>query len=368
MTSHSQEFLRLLCNQFMMYGDFLLAVPFGSGHVNDTYQVTYDQGGVRLHYTLQRINGHVFPEPEKVMENIDRVTAHILSKIRYRHQETRRRTLRLLRTREGVPFVRDEFGDIWRAYVFIENARAYETLETPEQAFCLARAVGEFQRDLTDLPGGRLHETIRDFHHTPKRIEALERAIKNDICGRVKEVSREIDFVMKRKEEAGTLLRLVKSGAIPERITHNDTKSANVLIDDLTGEGCCMLDLDTVMPGISLYDFGDMIRAGTNTAAEDETNIDKVGLRFELYEAITKGFLSAAGTFLTEAEREYLPFAGKLITLETGVRFLTDYLEGDHYFKTARMRHNLDRCRTQFQMVNSIEKQFDAMRRVTGAL
>lgn len=360
-TPRSQEEIRSICARFAIYGDFLVAVPFGTGHINDTYQVTYDQGGVRLHYTLQRINHEVFRKPEQVMDNIDRVTSHLLGKIRSRREETRKRTIRLLRTFSNRPFVQDDRGNYWRAYVFVENARSYEVFETADLAYRAAQAFGEFQCDLVDLPGGRLHETIPDFHNTPKRVAALLDAVREDRVGRAAGVRREIDFVLERREETELLLRLHAEGAIPERITHNDTKANNLLIDDLTGEGICVLDLDTVMPGLALYDFGDMVRAGTSPAEEDEVDLAKVSMRFEMFEALLTGFLSSAGDFLTAAERENLPFSGKLITLETGIRFLTDYLNGDLYFKTRRPTHNLDRCRNQFRLVESIEHQMNRM-------
>ena len=236
----SQDRLRKLMQMFNVYGDYLVGVPFGNGHVNDTFRITYDQGGVRLNYVLQRINKEVFKEPEKVMENIDRVTAHILKKIRAAKMESRKRTVRLLRTWDNKPYAVDDDGNYWRVYIFVERARAYDVLETPEQAFGIAKAFGEFQQQLVDIPGGRLHETIPDFHNTPQRIQQLKDAIARDPLGRVKEVQQEIDFVMQREEEAGILLRLNKSGDIPERITHNDTKSNNILIDDLSGEGICV--------------------------------------------------------------------------------------------------------------------------------
>jgi len=353
--------LKEICSKFAIYGDFLVAVPFGSGHINDTYQVTYDQGGVRLHYTLQRINHHVFKNPVQVMENVDRVTNHLLHKIRTRHIETKKRTLRLLRTFTNHPYVKDDAGNHWRAYVVVENARSYEVLESEDQAFMAAKAFGEFQCDLTDLPGPRLHETIVDFHNTPKRLEKLRQAIKLDKLGRAKAVKREIDFVFEREADAGKLIKLNQAGDIPERITHNDTKVNNILIDDLTGEGICVIDLDTVMPGLALYDFGDMVRAGTSPAEEDEVDLSKVGMRFSMFEAMLKGFLASSGGFLTPAERENLPFAGKLITLEVGMRFLTDYLEGDVYFKVKHERHNLDRCRNQFKLAESMEYQMPKM-------
>lgn len=359
---YTQDDFRRICSKFALYGDFLVAVPFGGGHVNDTFQLTFDQGGVRLHYVLQRINRNVFRKPEQVMENMDRVTRHLLAKIHAEKVETRKRTIRLLRTFANQPCVTDERGDVWRAYIFVENARAYDVLETPEQAFKVAQAFGEFQCNLVDLPGPRLHETIPDFHNTPKRLEALRQAIRRDPVGRERRVRREIDFIMKRADETERLLRLQAEGAIPERITHNDTKVNNILIDDLTGDGICVIDLDTVMPGLSLYDFGDMVRAGTSPAEEDEVDLAKVGMRFEMYEALYRGFLSSAGSFLTEAERENLPFSGKLITFEIAIRFLTDYLEGDVYFKVKRPEHNLERCRNQLRMVESIEEQSKRMK------
>ena len=362
--NYKQKFLRDLIYRFSMYGDFLVATPFGMGNVNDTFQVTFDQGGVRLHYILQRINSKVFPHPGGVMENIDRVTSHLLNKIRASKMETKKRTLRLLRDPQGNPFVQDENGSFWRGYVFVENARAYEVLETPEQAFRIAEAFGEFQQLLVDLPGERLNETIPDFHNTPKRFERLEQAIKNDVCNRAKEVAKEIDFALSLKEEAGTLLRLNASGDIPERITHNDTKCNNILIDDLSGEGVCVLDLDTVMPGLSLYDFGDMVRSATNSAGEDEIDCRKVWMRFDLYEALYKGFVKSAGDFMTPAEKENLPLSGKIITTEIGIRFLTDYLEGDTYFKIRRPLHNLERCRNQFTLVKSIAEQMPKMQQL----
>ena len=359
-TPYTQKEIKRLIGMFDVYGDFLVGAPFGNGNVNDTFQLTYDQGGIRLHYTLQRINSNVFKNPVKVMENVSKVTDHILEKIRLAKAETRKRTLRLLHAHDGKPYAFDDNGDCWRAYVFVEHARAYEVLESPEQAFRVAQGFGEFQQNLADFEG-RLHETIPDFHNTPKRITALEAAVKSDCFNRVKNVAKEIDFVLSRKDECGKLLQLHAEGSIPERITHNDTKANNILIDDLSGEAICVIDLDTVMPGLSLYDFGDMVRSGTNPAEEDEINLDRVGMRFDMYEGFFDGFLNTAGKILTEAEREMLPFSAKLITLEIGTRFLTDYLMGDIYFKTYRPAHNLDRCRTQFKLVESMEAQMNKM-------
>ena len=357
---YTQGEIRRLAGMFDIYGDFLVASPFGNGNVNDTFQLTYDQGGVRLHYVLQRINSNVFKDPVAVMENVARVTDHILCKIRAANAQTRKRTIRLLHAHDGKPYAFDARGNCWRAYIFVEHARAYEVLDSPEQAFRVAQGFGEFQKQLVDLEG-RLNETIPDFHNTPKRVNALEAAVKADACGRVKMVQKEIDFVLSRKEECGKLLALNAEGAIPERITHNDTKANNILIDDLSGEAICVIDLDTVMPGLVLYDFGDMVRSGANPAEEDEQDLNRVGMKFDMYEALYDGFISSAGGFLTEAEKEMLPFSAKLITLEIGLRFLTDFVMGDVYFKTRRPNQNLDRCRTQFKMVESIEAQMNKM-------
>lgn len=366
--ARSQKEIKEICSKFFLYGDFMVAVPFGNGNINDTYQVTYDQGGARLHYILQHINGRVFKNPVHVMNNVDRVTQHLLCKHRSRHCETRHRTLRLLRSFTDKPYVQDDDGNFWRAYVFVENARSYDVLQNETQAYNVARAFGLFQNDLVDLPGERLHETIPDFHNTPKRLEVLEQAVKTDPYGRVKTARREIDFALKRGEETGILLKLHASGDIPERITHNDTKANNILIDDLTGEGICVIDLDTVMPGLGLYDFGDMVRSGTNPAEEDEVDLRRVYMDFSMFEAMLRGFWSSSSENLTPAEKEYLPFSAKLIALEIGVRFLTDYLNGDVYFKTRRPTHNIERCRNQFKLVESMEQQMDRMNALLNQL
>ena len=358
----SQQELEKICSKFQIYRDYLVAVPLGAGHINDTYQVTYDQGGIRLHYTLQRINHEIFTNPHELMDNIDRVTKHLLHKIRERDAVTKQRTVRLLRTTNDLTYVRDDKGNYWRMYIFVEHARSYEILETEQQAYHIAKAFSQFQRDLTDLEGDRLYVTIPDFHNTPKRVEYFENVLKNDPYDRAKNVQREIDFALSLKDEAATLIKLQESGDIPERITHNDTKSNNILVDDLTGEGVCVIDLDTVIPGLALYDFGDMLRSGTCPAAEDEISLEQVYMQFHMYEALLHGYLDGSDGFLTPAEIEYLPFSGKLITFEIGLRFLTDYLNGDKYFKTARPNHNLDRCRNQFKLVQSMTDQMDRMK------
>lgn len=354
-----------LCSQFDAYGHFILGVPFGSGHINDTYQITYDQGGTRLHYTLQRINHNVFKRPDLLMDNMVRITRHIKKKIASQNKQLTKRTLELLHTKNGgKSYVQDEKGNYYRMYVFVEGAHAFDFIETPKQAYAAARAFGGFMLDLTDLPGERLYETIPDFHNTRARLEMFRQAVKDDVRGRAGALGREIDFVLSRSEDAEVFPRLLREGVVRECITHNDTKLNNVLIDDVSGKGICITDLDTVMPGLAHYDFGDMIRTGATSADEDETDLGKVGVRMDFYEAILSGFCRKAGSFLSNDELELLPFGGKLITYEIGVRFLTDYLNGDKYFKIHRPHHNLDRARNQFKLVEEIEKSFDVMQKM----
>src|ERR1019366_9760271 len=271
-----------------------------------------------------------------------------------------RRVPSLIPTHDGNAWHMDEGGNYWRAYRFIENARTYDAVESPEQAFQAARAFGRFQQLLADLPGARLHETIPDFHHTPKRFVALENAIKADVCNRAKGASPEIGFALRYKAMTNALLE----ARLPERITHNDTKFNNVMLDDTTGEGICVIDLDTTMPGLALCDFGDQVRTTTSPAKEDERDLSKVVMQIPMFEALVRGYLTATREFLTPAEKRCLVFSGRLITFEVGIRFLADYLRGDTYFKIHREGHNLDRCRTQFKLVESIMQQEEEMNRL----
>ncbi len=354
--------------QFRIAGELHSAKPITHGHINDTYVGTYHHLGSPRRYIHQRINHHVFKDPAAVMDNIQRVTTHIRQKLTTAGtRDLDRRVLTLVPTHAGATHHCTSDGNYWRTYSFIENAHIHDVVETPAQAHASAREYGLFQQLLTDLPGPRLAETILDFHHTPKRFAALQRAITQDAFNRAHTCRTEIDFTLRRQPITTVLLDLHRQGAIPERITHNDTKFNNVMLDDATGEGICVLDLDTVMPGLALYDFGDMVRTTTSPTAEDELDLSKVRLEMSMYEALARGYLSTAGGFLNPAEKQHLAFSGKLITFEIGIRFLTDYLEGDHYFKIHRPAHNLDRCRTQFRLVESIEQQEDAMTRL-GAL
>lgn len=354
-----------IASHFSMDGKFLHGERYGSGHINETFVVTFETPHGTLRHLLQRINHHIFKDVPALMENVERVTRHARSKLQaLGENQIDRKVMTIIPTRDGAPFFKDAEGNFWRAYVFIENAKTYDRIETTTQAFEAARAFGRFQSILSDLPGGRLIETIPDFHHTPKRYANLERAIQEDTHDRAKNVQREIDFFQSRKALTSRLLDLHAEGRLPERITHNDCKLNNVMIDNETQQGLCVIDLDTVMPGFSLYDFGDMVRTATSPALEDEPDVSKVTMQLPMFEALTRGFLEGAGGFLVSAEIENLVFSGKLITMEIGMRFLTDYLQGDTYFKIHREGHNLDRCRTQTALVASIESQEDAMHRI----
>jgi hypothetical protein len=363
MTSAKKYNLKEVSGNFNIAGDFISASPYGSGHINDTFAVTFSQGGANVRYIIQRINHNIFKNPVALMDNIDRVTSHIHGKLSS-SGDASRKALSLIRSGNGLPYHMDREGNCWRTYIFVENAKTYDIIEAPEQAFQAAKAFGEFQRHLVDLPGKRLSETIPDFHNTPKRFESFKNALASDSCNRAKSAKAEIAFALNHENVGTLLLNLNREGKIPERITHNDTKLNNVLLDDKTGEAVCVIDLDTVMPGLALYDFGDLVRTSTSPAAEDEKDLGKVKMQMHMYKALVQGYMSAAKDFLTKTEVEHLAFGGKLITLEIGLRFLTDYLSGDTYFKVHREGHNLDRCRTQFKLVSLIEEQEEEMNRL----
>lgn len=360
------EAFREIAAHFRLQGDLVAAAAHGSGHINDTYAVTFDQAGSPVRYIFQRINDRIFRDVPALMDNIGRVTAHLAG--RTRGGEDNRRAMTLVPARDARPFHRTPDGEYWRVYLFIEKARTYDQLESAGQAFQAARAFGRFQMALADLPGPRLVETIPGFHDTRSRFDALRRAAADDTRGRAREVEAELEFAWRREADVDRLLDLMRSGAMPERVTHNDTKINNVMLDDATGEGVCVIDLDTVMPGLSLYDFGDMVRTATCAAPEDEKDLSRVAVRMPVFEALTRGFAEGVGGILTDAEWEHLPFAGKLLTFEVGMRFLTDHLQGDVYFKTQRTGHNLDRCRMQFRLVECLEEREPEMRDMVGEL
>jgi len=355
--------LAAVASQFEIDGEFSTASPYGSGHINDTYLAVFHHEGAPARVILQRINTSIFTRPVALMENIQRVTAHLAAQVAGQ-PDSARRVLTLIPARDGRALHVDADGNYWRAYRFIQNARTYDAVESTQQAFQAARAFGRFQQLLVDLPAPRLHDTIPNFHHTPMRFAALEQAIALDGTNRGITVQPEIEFALAHQSIAAVLL----DAKLPERVTHNDTKLNNVMLDDETGEAICVIDLDTVMPGLALYDFGDMVRTTTSPAPEDERDLSRVHMQLPMFEALVRGYLSSAGSFLTNAEKQLLAFSGKLITFETGIRFLTDYLAGDTYYKIHRPAHNLDRCRTQFKLVESISHQEDAMSRLVQSI
>jgi Phosphotransferase enzyme family len=349
--------------QFQIDGEFAGATTHGSGHINDSYCVTFHQAGMPVRYILQRINHSIFKNPIALMENIQRVTSHLAAKVSG-EPDASRRVLTLVRAGDERVWHVDADGNYWRTYRFIENAHTSDAVESTEQAFQAAKAFGRFQKLLVDLPTPRLHASIKDFHHTPKRFMALEQAIASDVAGRAILARPEIEFAFAHRSITSVLL----DANLPERITHNDTKLDNVMLDDVTGEGICVIDLDTVMPGLALHDFGDMVRTTTSPAKEDEQDLSKVIMQFSMFEALVRGYLASAGDFLTKAEKQHLVFSGKLMTFEQGIRFLTDYLQGDAYYKVSRNEHNLDRCRTQFKLLESIEQDEERMDRLVQSI
>jgi Ser/Thr protein kinase RdoA (MazF antagonist) len=355
--------LAAVVSHFEIPGVFSGATPYGSGHINDSYSAVVFQGNRKVRFLVQRMNHHIFKDPIAVMENIQRVTSHLAEQLAG-EPDRARRVLALVPACDGRAWHMDEGGNYWRAYRFIENASSYDAVQTPRQAHQAGKAFGRFQQMLARMPAPRLHETIPDFHNTPKRFAALQRAISEDVANRAAGACADIDFALAHESIVGILVY----ANLPERVTHNDTKFNNVLLDDATGEGICVIDLDTVMPGLASYDFGDMVRTTTSPAMEDEQDLSKVSMEFSMFEALTRGYLDAAGSFLTNAEKQHLAIAGKLITLEVGLRFLTDHLAGDTYFKVHREGHNLDRCRTQFKLVESIERQEEKMGRLVDNL
>jgi hypothetical protein len=342
--------------QFQVGGTLVAAAPFGAGHIHDSYRAVFEDAGVLTRILLQRINHSVFRSPAALSQNIERVTAHLALKVAAEPEKSRR-VLSLVPTREGQFLYVDDAENFWRAFPFVERTHTFDAVSTPGQAFQAGKAFGQFQSLLVDFPPPRLHDTIPGFHSTPMRFRALEQAIAADAANRSAEARPEIDFALAHRSLADALLR----ANLPERVTHNDTKINNVLFDDETGEGICVIDLDTVMPGLAPYDFGDLVRTSTCRSPEDERDLSRVALEFPLFAGLARGYLSSARTFLTEFEEKNLVLAGKLITFEQGIRFLTDHLAGDHYFKTHRENHNLDRTRAQFKLLESIEQQEETL-------
>lgn len=356
--------VREVIEQFDFHGTLKDWAPYGSGHINDTYLLTFLIGGGEKKYILQKMNRHIFTKPEELMENISAVTEWLKKKIREKGGDVERETLNLVYDRRGRSYYRDPQGEYWRAYLFIQGASCFDMVEKEDDFYQSAVAFGHFQRLLADYPAATLHETIENFHNTVDRFQKFQAAVEKDACGRADSAREEIRFVMEREALAHKLCDLQEEGKLPLRVTHNDTKLNNIMIDDETGKAICVIDLDTVMPGLSVNDFGDSIRFGASTAAEDERDLSKVSCDLHLYEVYVKGFIEGCAGALTPLELEMLPMGAILMTFECGIRFLTDYLEGDHYFKTHREGHNLDRCRTQLKLVWDMENKLPQMKTI----
>ena len=338
------------------------ALRFGQGHINDTFVVhTQPEDASCRRFILQRMSAAAFKRPDQLMENIMGVTEYLGREIESRGGDREREALRVIRPRNGEPYYTDSANGAWRVYPFVEDTICYQAAETPELFAASGRAFGRFQRLLQGYPAQTLHETIPHFHDTEDRLAKLKAALAADRLGRAAECRPELDFVLAREADCSVALQALRDGALPLRVTHNDTKLNNVLMDRDSGEGLCIIDLDTVMPGLSINDFGDSIRFGANHSAEDEKDLSKVNLDVSLFEAYTQAFLEGAGGTLTAAEIDHLPWGAKLMTFECGIRFLTDYLEGDVYFHTTRDGQNLDRCRTQFKLVSDMEAHWDEL-------
>jgi len=357
---------------FALYGDILSVRAYGTGHINGSFVVAVNQAGRRVRYLLQKVNTYVFREPEALMDNVLRVTEHLRRRLAAEGaQGVSRRALTVLPACDGRPFWRDAEGGFWRAYLFIEGARSSELMDSPARAAALGEAVGRFQCLLSDLPGPRLAETIPNFHNARTRYAAFEAAVEGDRAGRAAAAAAEIEFFRANRAGFDRIVAALESGEIPERITHNDTKIQNLLLDDRSGEAICVIDLDTTMPGASAYDFGDLARTVPASAAEDDPDPSRMRLSLPMYEALVRGYAAGTArggaTFLTPAEIELLPHGGRIITLIMGIRFLTDWLEGDRYYRVSSPTHNLERCRTQAALARSMEENWDAMRAATAA-
>ncbi len=344
----------------------LLSKPFGSGHINATFLISAEDTGKS--FVLQQLNSEAFKNPGELMQNVTGISRYLSELIQKAGGDSSREAMNFLPTRSGDLFYRDGQGGAWRAYRYIDRVTVYQSADTPRLFAAAGRAFGNFQRQLSEYPASTLFETIPRFHDTEDRLFKLKAAIAADAFGRAAECSAEIDFALSREADCSVAMQALRRGILPLRVTHNDTKLNNVLFDEESGEVVCVIDLDTVMPGLSINDFGDSIRFGANHCAEDEKDLSKMYLDMELYEAYATAFTEGAGGALTEAEIDYLPWGAKLMTLECGIRFLTDYLSGDTYFHTDRPGQNLDRCRTQFKLVADMERRWEEMTAVSEKL
>lgn len=354
------ELVNNAINNFQVEGTPRGCIPYGNGHINDTFYVVCDlKDGNEIKYIIQSINTLVFKTPEHVMHNIEKVTDFLIAK-----NPDRRSVLRLIKTYNGNTYYKDRKGNYWRMYEFINNSVCLDQPESLEDFYQCAVAFGRFQRDLCTFPADSLYETIADFHNTPKRYQDFLKAVEEDKCGRAKDVQDEINFIKERSDFYSVLLDICKEGKLPLRVSHNDTKINNSMLDKDTRKALCVIDLDTIMPGFSVTDFGDAIRFGANTAAEDEKDISKVKLDMQLFEIFAKGFLDGCEGQLIDSEIMLMPEGAKMMTIECGMRFLADYLEGDVYFRTAYKEHNLVRCRTQLKLVSEMEQRWQQMKKI----
>lgn len=360
----TEELLKEVIDSFDFAGTLLDKKAWGNGHINDTYLLMYGQEQKNVRYILQKMNKGIFTQPEELMENVMNVTSYLRKIIIKNGGNPDRETLNVILAKDGRPFYVDSIGEYWRAYIYIEDTTCFEHVERPEDFYESAVAFGNFQRLLADYPAETLHETIKGFHDTKARFAVFKQAIADDICGRAASVQKEIEFVLAREDVANCFGDLLANGELILRVTHNDTKLNNIMMDNKTRKGVCVIDLDTVMPGLAMNDFGDSVRFGASTAAEDEQDLDKVWCDMELFELYTKGFIEGCGGKLTKKEIELLPMGAKVMTFECGMRFLTDYLQGDTYFKIHREHHNLDRCRTQFKLVADMEAKWEKMQEI----
>lgn len=358
--------LRNIFGHFLTDESYISGEPFGPGHIHDTFLITT---GGRDNYILQRINNNIFGDIPALQGNIVRVTSHIRAKlIKAGETDIKRKCLTPVPARDnGLTWFNDGDGNYWRMFVFIPDHVSYETVDSEENAFEGGRIVGGFMAMLSDLPGEPLHETIPRFHDIRSRLEAFHRSVAGNLAGRTHNIKREIDSIMKREDEMQIILRLGEEGKIPLRITHNDTKFNNILFSN-EGKALCLIDLDTVMPGYVHYDFGDAIRTATNRAKEDSTDLSSVSVNLGIFEGYARGFVFGSGTTLNDYEKEYLAFAPKLMTYVMATRFLTDYIDGDTYYKTSYPEHNLQRTRVQLTLLNDMERNYDQMKNIIKKL
>lgn len=327
------------------------------GHINSTFVSTFVKDGVRTKYTHQKINRNVFKNPKEVMENIVAVTQHIEDKVSS-FPDKDRRVLKVIFTKDNLPYYIDEEGEYWRTYIFIENVNTYDKIPSVNAARNLGKGIGNFQKQLSDFDGSRLNITIPHFHDMNLRYRQLDDAVKANVKGRCAQVKAELDFLYANKERGCRIWDDFEKGILPNRVTHNDTKMNNVLFDPESDEAVCVIDLDTIMPGTILFDTGDMIRTACNTAEEDEKDLSKVSFNAEMYKSLIGGYMESADSFLTKDEREGIKESGRVITQIMAVRFLTDYIAGDVYYHTAYDEHNLVRCRTQLGLIKSMDEQW----------